>query len=82
MITPLNLNPRKASEKQIGGTHYQSFEIQPVEFCQRNRLEYCESAAIKYLCRHRAKGGEQDLRKAIHYIELLIEIEYEDKAKA
>ncbi len=63
---------------QIGGSHYKDFPIQPLEFCQRNQLNYCESNAIKYLCRHRKKGGAQDLRKAIHYIQCLLEIEYED----
>ena len=71
-------NPLK---KQVSGSHYKNYEVQPVEFCQRNRLNYCESAAIKYLCRHRDKNGIDDLRKAKHYIELLIEIEYADQNK-
>ena len=66
-------------EKQISGSHYKNYKVQPVEFCQRNKLNYCESAAIKYLCRHRDKNGIDDLRKAKHYIELLIEIEYADQ---
>ena len=68
-------------EKQVSGSHYKNYEVQPVEFCQRNKLNYCESAAIKYLCRHRDKNGIDDLRKAKHYIELLIEIEYADQDK-
>ena len=68
-----------ALSKQVSGSHYKNYEVQPVEFCQRNKLNYCESAAIKYLCRHRDKNGIDDLRKAKHYIELLIEIEYADK---
>ena len=67
-------------EKQVSGSHYKNYEVQPVEFCQRNKLNYCESAAIKYLCRHRDKNGIDDLRKAKHYIELLIEIEYANKS--
>lgn len=63
--------------KQVGGNHYKDLAIQPVEFCQRNRFGYCESAAIKYISRHRGKGtGAEDIRKAIHYLELLLEIEY------
>lgn len=61
---------------QVGGSHYKRLKIQPVEFCQKNELNFCESSAIGYLCRHRLKGKKQDLEKAIHFIQLLIEIEY------
>lgn len=64
-----------ALDKQVAGDHYKSFKIQPVEFIQKNQLGFCEGNAIKYLCRWRAKNGIQDLQKAIHYIELLIEME-------
>jgi Protein of unknwon function (DUF3310) len=64
-----------ALDKQVGGSHYKDFEIQPVEFIQKNELGFCEGNAIKYLCRWRAKNGIQDLQKAIHYIEMLIEME-------
>lgn len=63
-------------QSQVGGAHYKDFAIQPVEFCQRNGLNYCEACAIKYLMRHRAKNGRQDIEKAIHYLQLLLEIEY------
>lgn len=64
-------------QTQVGGAHYKDFAIQPVEFCQRNGLRYCEANAIKYVCRHRLKGsGRQDIEKAIHYLQLLLEIEY------
>lgn len=62
--------------KQVGGSHYKSMEIEPIVFCQKNRLGYAESLAIKYICRHRMKGGEEDLLKAIHCLEMLIEMEY------
>jgi len=60
---------------QVGGNHYKDFPIQPVEFCQVNKLPYCESNVIKYMCRWRDKGGLESLKKARHYIDLLIEIE-------
>jgi hypothetical protein len=66
----------KATERQEGGSHYKSLPIQPVEFCQRNQLGFCESSVIKYVCRHKRKNGAEDLRKAIHFIELLLELEY------
>lgn len=61
---------------QIGGNHYKSLAIQPAEYCQKNRLGYLESNAIKYITRHKAKNLEQDVRKAIHCLELLLELEY------
>lgn len=62
-----------ASMKQIGGNHYKKFKIQPAEFCYVNDIPYLEATAIKYLCRWKDKGGIQDLEKARHYIDLLIE---------
>ena len=64
---------KKASETQVGGQHYQQFIIQPVEFCYKNNIPYLEATAIKYLCRWREKNGIEDLEKAKHYIDLLIE---------
>jgi hypothetical protein len=65
-----------ALSEQVGGTFYKDMDIQPVEFCQNNKLGFCESSAIKYLCRHKSKNGKQDLGKAIHFIQILIELEY------
>ena len=67
-----------ALNDQVGGNHYRTMAIQPIEFCQKNHLGYAESLAIKYLCRHGQKNGRQDLDKAIHCIKLLIELEYGD----
>lgn len=61
--------------EQIGGSHYKDMPIQPVEFIHANNIGFCEGAAIKYLCRWRSKGGVQDLQKAKHFIEMLIEME-------
>ena len=65
----------RAKEQQIGGDHYKDYEIQPVEFIMRNEIPFCEGNAIKYLCRWRKKGGIDDLLKARHYIDLLIDEE-------
>ena len=72
---------QSAKEKQIGGRHYKSLPIQPVDFCQKNQLNYCESNIIKYVTRHKTKNGIEDLLKAKHYINLLIEIEYKHENK-
>lgn len=66
------------SERQVGGNHYRSMEIQPSEFIYRNELNWLQGNAIKYICRHHAKDGLDDLLKAKHYIDLLIEWEYGD----
>lgn len=65
---------------QEGGSHYKDFEIQPIEFITRNRLGFIEGCVIKRMCRHGAKNGVEDLRKAIHEIECLISIEYPEGA--
>lgn len=65
----------KASDKQVGGSHYKQFKIQPAEFCYKNNIPYLEATAIKYLCRWKDKNGIQDLEKAKHFIDLLIEFQ-------
>ena len=66
-----------ALDTQIGGTHYKKFAIEPIEFIHKNGIGFCEGNAIKYLVRWREKGGKQDLLKARHYIDLLLELENE-----
>lgn len=65
----------KAIDRQEGGSHYKDMAIQPVQFIHANSIGYFEGCAIKYLSRWKAKNGLEDLRKAIHFIELLIELE-------
>lgn len=60
---------------QISGSHYKNYKIQPVVFCQENRIPYCEANIIKYACRWRDKGGIKDLEKIKHYVDLIIKIE-------
>lgn len=67
---------KSALDVQEGGNHYKNFEIQPIEFTHKNGLNFCEGNVIKYVSRHRFKNGIEDLKKARHYIELLIELEY------
>jgi hypothetical protein len=68
-----------ALEKQVAGDHYKRMAIQPVEFCQKNDLRTIESNIIKYICRHRFKNGKEDVEKAKHFIEILLEMEYSDE---
>ena len=66
----------RPSQKQVGGDHYKDMRIQPTTFIEQNKLSWCEGNAVKYICRHRVKGSEKDILKAIHYLELLLEQEY------
>ena len=65
-----------AIHEQVGGDHYKDMPIQPMEYSMKNNLNACQHTAIKYITRYRVKGGKQDLLKAIHCIEMLIEMEY------
>jgi hypothetical protein len=70
-----------ALNTQVGGVHYKDMEIQPVEFITKNQLSFLEGCVVKRICRHRYKGGLEDLKKAIHELELMIQIEYSEVAK-
>jgi hypothetical protein len=63
----------KSYKKQVGGSHYKKYKIQPVEFIIKNNIGFVEGNILKYVLRFKEKGGVQDLLKAKHYIELLID---------
>jgi len=65
----------KALDRQVGGKHYREMAIQPAEYIMRNGIRFAEGCVIKYVSRWRDKGGVEDLRKAIHFLEMLIEYE-------
>jgi hypothetical protein len=65
-----------ALQKQVGGAHYAEMAIQPIEFITANDLSFLEGNIIKYVCRHKKKNGADDIKKAIHYCELLLQMEY------
>lgn len=64
---------------QVGGDHYKSLAIQPVEYITKNGLGYIEGSVIKYVTRHKSKHGAEDIKKAIHFLNLLLELEYGKK---
>ena len=66
----------KVYNKQIGGSHYKNFRIQPSEFVIENELLYPEGCVIKYIIRHRMKNGKEDLLKAKHFIDMIITRDY------
>lgn len=63
-------------KKQVGGKHYKGIKIQPSKFINDNKLFFAEGSAIKYICRHSTKNGKEDVLKAIHYLEMIIERDY------
>ena len=67
----------KAFSIQVGGNHYKEFAIQPSQYINKNRLEFAEGNVVKYVSRHKHKGGKQDILKAIHYLKMIIERDYD-----
>lgn len=67
--------PPSALNTQVAGSHYKHRKIQPIEYCEANRLGACESAIVKYITRWKQKGGMNDLEKIKHCVDLLIETE-------
>ena len=70
-----------ALTKQVGGSHYKAFAIQPVEFIEANGLTFLEGCIVKRICRWRTKNGIEDLEKIKHEIDLLIELEHAKDSK-
>jgi hypothetical protein len=69
-----------AKDTQVGGNHYKDCKIQPVDYIHANELDFFEGNIVKYTTRHRKKGsGSQDIRKVIHYAELILELVYNEK---
>ena len=67
---------KDALDKQVGGNHYAAMKIQPVEFITANGLTFLEGNVVKYISRHHAKNGADDVKKAIHYCELILKTVY------
>ena len=63
---------RDPKETQVGGNHYKNMAIQPIEYIMQNNLGYCEANIVKYVSRWKDKNGVEDLKKARHYIDILI----------
>lgn len=79
--TGVEAEPLSALEVQVGGDHYKKLAIQPMTYSMANGLDACQHTIIKYVTRFRDKGGIDDLEKAKHTIDMLIEFEIEKGAK-
>ena len=72
-MTDINMFKKLSpQDKQIGGSHYKNFKIQPFEFISKNDLTFFQGCVVKYACRYKMKDGVKDLEKIIHYCELEI----------
>jgi hypothetical protein len=70
-----------ATGRQVGGDHYSKMAIQPLEFIYRNQIGGIESIALRYILRWRDKNGVEDLRKAIHTLEFLVDLVEREQGK-
>ena len=70
---------QSAWQKQVGGSHYKNLKIQPMQYALENKLDYAQANVVKYVTRHKEKNGKDDLLKAIHNLELMIEFYYGDE---
>ena len=69
----------KGKNRQVGGNNYMNFVIMPIEYISKNKLDFLEGNIIKYVSRHRHKNGAEDIKKIIHYAELILELQYGEK---
>ncbi len=70
---------QSAWQKQEGGSHYKNLKIQPMQYALENKLDYAQANVVKYVTRHKEKNGKEDLLKAIHNLELMIEFYYGER---
>ena len=68
-----------ALDSQQGGQHYKDNAIRPIVYIHANKLGFCAGNVVKYITRYKEKNGAEDVRKAIHYCQLLLELEYGEK---
>lgn len=73
VVDSKNKNPLQT---QVGGNHYKDLKIQPIEFIHANNLDFMTANVVKYVVRAKNKNGSQDIRKAIHYCQLILKLDY------
>ena len=71
-----------ANDIQIAGDHYKAKAVQPWDYIASNNLGYFEGNIVKYVSRWKNKGGIEDLRKARHYLDKLIELNVLENSNA
>lgn len=75
------INPISAFDTQVGGDHYKTMAIQPVEFALANKLDFFQKDIIKYVIRRKGDKNKrlEDLKKASHYLDMYIEAVTKDQ---
>ena len=81
MESETNTDNAGALSVQEGGNHYKDLAIQPVEYIHRNKIPFIEGSVIKYVTRWRQKGGLEDVKKARHFLDLLLQLEEGERRK-
>jgi len=66
----------KSLDEQTGGNHYKDLAIQPIEYITKNNLTFSQGNVIKYVTRYKKKNGAEDLKKAIHMLQMMLDLEY------
>lgn len=61
---------------QVAGSHYKQLKIQPVEYINANDLDFLQGNVVKYITRHKNKGRAEDVRKALHFCQLILDMQY------
>lgn len=67
-------------KRQVGGDHYEKCGIMPTTYIRANNLDFFEGNIVKYITRHKDKNGAEDIKKVIHYAEMILEDVYNTKA--
>jgi len=75
----LPMPKKSALYHQVGGDHYKKYQIEPIDFLHLNKIPVIEAGIIKYVIRHRDKNGREDLLKARHLIDYLLEADYPEE---
>jgi hypothetical protein len=66
----------RVSAGGVYGSHYKDMKIQPAEYTHANGIGHLAGDAIAYISRYKSKNGRKDLEKAVHSLQLLIQLEY------
>ncbi len=80
MVKSLMMSSQSQFDTQVGGTHYSKYKIQPLEFIVANNLDFLQGNVVKYVVRYKDKGGLEDLKKARHYLDMIIELLEKDES--
>ena len=67
-------------KKDVSPDYYARYDVEPISFIMRNNIPFAEGNAIKYILRHDMKGGARDIDKAIRYLEMIKEVQYNAKS--